>query len=60
MKYFIIILIIVFVKKITNIDFSNFRVDCICSNISSFSKYNKKEYELYKEEKIIYDKIFNL
>ncbi len=44
--------------NITNINFSNFRVDCVCSNISSFNEYNKKEYGIYKEEKIIYDKNF--
>ena len=42
--------------NITNINLSNFRVDCICSNISSFNKYNKKKYRLYKKEKIINDK----
>ena len=44
--------------NITDINFSNFRVDCVCSNISSFNEYNKKEYGIYKEEKIIYDKNF--
>ncbi len=44
--------------KVININISNYRVDCNCSNINSFNKYNLKDYGIYKEDKIIYDKNF--
>ncbi len=44
--------------NITNIDLKNYKVDCICSNLSSFSEYEKVAYKKYKEDKIIKDKNF--
>ena len=41
--------------NVNNINLTNFRVDCICSNINSFNKYNLKDYGIYKEDKMIYD-----
>ena len=46
--------------NITNIDLENYKVDCICSNLSSFSEYSKTPYKKYKEEKIIKDKNFQV
>ena len=44
--------------NITNIDLENYKVDCICSNLSSFNEYSKTTYKRYKEDKIIEDKNF--
>ena len=44
--------------NVTNINYSNYRVDCICSNITSFNGSGLKDYGIYKKDKIIYDKNF--
>ena len=44
--------------NITNIDVENSKVNCICSNITSFFEYEKATYKKYKENKIIKDKNF--
>ena len=45
--------------NVNNIDLLNYTVDCICSNITSLTQYNHKEYGIYKKKKYFLIKISN-